>query len=130
MHAMQGVRLEGKLPPESPLMVQPPADHSLGAAALCHYTWGSIFKDSSQGDLEVWKFDKRFYTSPADALKVRRSRHPPAARSRCKARVVKGGVHRCRGSRRRRPGMQTSRCKTGFRSRRRSSRFSLTWSPA
>ena len=73
--AVQGVRLEGKLPPESHLMVQPPADDALGAAALCHYTWGSIFKDTAQDGLEVWKFDKRFHTSPADALKVRPRSH-------------------------------------------------------
>jgi hydroxyproline O-arabinosyltransferase len=56
-------------------MVQPPADAELGQAALCHYTWGAIFKDTLQQDKEVWKFDKRFYTAKADALKVLRI-HP------------------------------------------------------
>lgn len=51
-------------------MVQPPADSQLGDAALCHYTWGAIFKDTLQEDKEVWKFDKRFYTAQSDALKV------------------------------------------------------------
>jgi hypothetical protein len=69
-YCIQGIKLEGKLPPESKLMVQPPADHSLGKAALCHYTWGSIFKDKNDGDREVWKFDKRFYTAQDVALKV------------------------------------------------------------
>jgi hypothetical protein len=67
---LQGVKLVSKLPPESQLMVQPPADHSLGMAALCHYTWGSIFKDKNDSNREVWKFDKRFFTSQTDALKV------------------------------------------------------------
>ena len=51
-------------------MVQPPADTSIGAAALCHYTWGSIFHDRLQNDTEVWKFDKRFFTARGLALKV------------------------------------------------------------
>ena len=25
--------------PKSALIVQPPADHSMGNAAMCHYTW-------------------------------------------------------------------------------------------
>lgn len=66
----QDVALDLKMPPASPLMVQPPADHKLGEAALCHYTWGAIFKDTLQNDTEVWKFDKRFYTAKETALKV------------------------------------------------------------
>lgn len=68
---VQKVELQLKLPPRSPLMVQPPADHSIGVAALLHYTWASIFKDTHAGGAEVWKFDKRFFTDPAHALKVR-----------------------------------------------------------
>lgn len=75
---VQKVDLQLKLPPRSPLMVQPPADHSIGAAALLHYTWGSIFKDTHANNAEVWKFDKRFYTDKAVALKVRfRNPLPP-----------------------------------------------------
>lgn len=68
---IQGVEFDLKAPPTSPLMVQPPADSALGDAAMCHYTWGAIFKDTLQEDKEVWKFDKRFYTAQSDALKVR-----------------------------------------------------------
>jgi hypothetical protein len=52
-------------------MAQPPADHVRGAAALLHYTWGSIFRDRNANDSEVWKFDKRCYTAKDVALKVR-----------------------------------------------------------
>lgn len=68
---MQGVQLELHEPPKSPLMAQPPADHRIGAGALLHYTWGSIFVDKARNNSEVWKFDKRFFTAPEVALKVR-----------------------------------------------------------
>jgi hypothetical protein len=71
---VQEVELDVQMPPSSPLMVQPPADHKLGEAAMCHYTWGSIFKDTLQNNTEVWKFDKRFYTSKEVALQVRSDR--------------------------------------------------------
>eukprot|EP00892_Ulva_mutabilis_P001996 jgi/Ulvmu1/11798/UM080_0009.1 len=78
--AKKRVDLQLKLPPRSPLMVQPPADHSIGAAALLHYTWGSIFKDTRAGGAEVWKFDKRFFTDKAVALKVPQLEEPPGWR--------------------------------------------------
>lgn len=58
--ALQKVKIDLRLPPENKLMVQPPADKGLGAAALMHYTWGSVITDKK--DKEVWKFDKREYT--------------------------------------------------------------------
>jgi hypothetical protein len=67
---LQGVKLDLTPPPNNPLMAQPPADHVIGSASLLHYTWGAIFKDTKQNDAEVWKFDKRFHTARADALKV------------------------------------------------------------
>lgn len=73
---VQGVEFELQLPPKSPLMAQPPADHRMGAAALLHYTWGSIFKDKNQNNTEVWKFDKRFFTGQDVALKVCSRRQP------------------------------------------------------
>eukprot|EP00967_Tisochrysis_lutea_P073469 scaffold98367_cov21-Tisochrysis_lutea.AAC.3 len=67
--------------PHTPLISQPPHDHHAYNASMYHYTWcacvfawarfrveeGSIYKE---GGKEVWKFDKRFYTAPVDALKV------------------------------------------------------------
>ena len=40
--------------------MQPPADTSLGGAAMFHYTWGTVFKDSF--GRKIWEFDKRTYT--------------------------------------------------------------------
>ncbi len=64
---LANVSLVHRLPPDSRLMAQPPADHRLGAAAIYHYTWGSIFKEDGK---EVWRFDKRDYTKAEEALKV------------------------------------------------------------
>lgn len=61
-------------PPTTPLISQPPHDHNLNNATMYHYTWGSIFKE---GDQEIWKFDKRFYTDAKDALKVPKLPLPP-----------------------------------------------------
>lgn len=39
----------------------------------CRVRWmcrGSIYKDPMNNMTEIWKFDKRFYTDPKDALKV------------------------------------------------------------
>ena len=58
--ALKVVRLELKAPPDNILFIQPPADKTLGAAAMMHYTWGSIIKNNK--DKEVWRFDKREYT--------------------------------------------------------------------
>ena len=42
------------------LHVQPPSDNALGGAAMFHYTWGTVFKDSF--GKKIWEFDKRTYT--------------------------------------------------------------------
>mmetsp|Transcript_8488 Transcript_8488/g.22730 ORF Transcript_8488/g.22730 Transcript_8488/m.22730 type:complete len:389 (+) Transcript_8488:325-1491(+) len=60
--------------PHTPLISQPPHDHHAYNASMYHYTWGSIYKE---GGKEVWKFDKRFYTAPVDALKVPKLELPP-----------------------------------------------------
>lgn len=54
--------------PECPLIAQPPADKSLGAAAMFHYTWGTQFKDSF--GRKIWEFDKRTYTAEEIQRKV------------------------------------------------------------
>lgn len=62
-------------PTVSRLMVQPPADHRLGEASICHYTWGAIYNDTKG---EVWRWEKRDYTAPEHALKVPHLKMPPA----------------------------------------------------
>jgi hypothetical protein len=52
------VRHHVPLVPFNPLMVQPPADVTLGEAALLHYTWGPIV---SKDGVVLWSFDKRSY---------------------------------------------------------------------
>ena len=58
--ALENVKVELQMPPQSPLMIQPPADHTVGDAAMMHYTWGSIINDKN--GKELWRFDKREYT--------------------------------------------------------------------
>ena len=58
---MQGIKLELKRPPDSPLIAQPPADHVQGHAAMLHYTWGTLIEKDKE---KVWIFDKRDYTAP------------------------------------------------------------------
>ena len=45
--------------PLNKLMVQPPADVSLGDGCLMHYTWSPILSDTN--GKELWKFDKRSF---------------------------------------------------------------------
>uniref|UniRef100_A0A7S0X0W7 Hydroxyproline O-arabinosyltransferase-like domain-containing protein n=1 Tax=Chlamydomonas leiostraca TaxID=1034604 RepID=A0A7S0X0W7_9CHLO len=58
----------------SRLIVQPPHEDHLGAASMCHYTWGAIYNDTKG---EVWRWEKRDYTSPENALKVPHLKMPP-----------------------------------------------------
>ena len=69
-HALQGIRLQLALPPESLLIAQPPHDAQQGAAAMLHYTWGSVFTLPAN-KTEVWKFDKRVYTDASIQFNVR-----------------------------------------------------------
>lgn len=64
---LNNITLVTQEPPSSCLISQPPADHSPGAAAIYHYTWGTVIKKGGQ---EVWHFDKRDYTAADLALKV------------------------------------------------------------
>lgn len=66
---MQGIDVELLEPPANPLMSQPPHDTLLGDGALCHYTWATILEEK-ENKTEVWRFEKREYTSANDALKV------------------------------------------------------------
>jgi len=61
--ALQGIKVDLAKPPLNPLITQPPADATLGQAAMFHYTWGSVFQNA-QGE-KVWEFDKRVYTDPS-----------------------------------------------------------------
>ena len=74
---LQKIKLRVDSPPRSPLIAEPPRDNALGAAALMHYTWGNIFKDTLADKEEVWSFDKRFHLSEADALSVPSSHCTP-----------------------------------------------------
>ena len=58
--ALQGIHLNLAQPPLNRLITQPPADANLGQAAMLHYTWGSVFQNSSGG--KIWEFDKRAFT--------------------------------------------------------------------
>jgi hypothetical protein len=102
--ARAGVRLDAKAPPDSPLCLQPPHDAIALAAgvaaeggaggeggqeaeekkeephpqpALFHYTWGAIFHEGSKEGKEAWRFDKRDYTSAADAERPPALTPPP-----------------------------------------------------
>ena len=57
--ALQKLRVRLDAPPKSTLIAQPPADATLGAAPIAHYTWGAIITDAK--DAPVWKFEKREY---------------------------------------------------------------------
>lgn len=58
--ALQDIHLDLAQPPLNRLITQPPADANLGQASMFHYTWGSVFHNSS-GD-KIWEFDKRAFT--------------------------------------------------------------------
>ncbi|KAK9816540.1 hypothetical protein WJX72_001729 [[Myrmecia] bisecta] len=73
--ALQNVKLEMLLPPKNPLIVQPPADHSIGSAAMFHYTWGAIFQTST--GTKIWEFDKRTYTDVSIQTKTPHVPVPP-----------------------------------------------------
>jgi len=61
--ATLGITHHIPLVPYNPLMVQPPADVTLGQAAILHYTWGpivSLWNGTVNGKV-LWQFDKRTY---------------------------------------------------------------------
>jgi hypothetical protein len=61
-------KLKFELPPVpfQKLMIQPPADITIGQASVIHYTWGAIISDKTGA--EVWKFDKREYVGTWNSL--------------------------------------------------------------
>lgn len=67
--ALQKVKIDIRRVPENPLIVQPPADHELGNAAMYHYTWGATFL--TLNDTKVFEFDKRVYVDQKDVHEVR-----------------------------------------------------------
>lgn len=69
-------KLKFELPPVpfQKLMIQPPADITIGQASVMHYTWGAIISDKTGA--EVWQFDKRQYRGTWDSL-VRIPALPP-----------------------------------------------------
>lgn len=56
--AKSGIRHHVPLVPFNPIMVQIPADSTLGDAAIIHYTWGPRIRINGT---ELWTFDKREY---------------------------------------------------------------------
>ena len=63
--AHSGVRHSVALVPFNPLIVQPPADVTLGDAIMLHYTWSPIV---SRNGSVVWRWDKRAYSGSAASL--------------------------------------------------------------
>lgn len=76
MYAWDIALLENKIkiitqqPADTVLISQPPHDLSMGHASMCHYTWGSTYKDQKTNK-EIWKWDKRLYNSKLFGLQVR-----------------------------------------------------------
>lgn len=66
--ALQDIKVDLAKPPSNKLIAQPPADASLGQAAMFHYTWGTVFQNSSGA--KVWEFDKRKYTDASIVTQV------------------------------------------------------------
>lgn len=64
-------------PPNSPLIVQPPADHKWGNAAMAHYTWGAIYHKAKNFSEVVFTWEKRDFTAAEVALKVPKLKLPP-----------------------------------------------------
>ncbi|EFJ51470.1 hypothetical protein VOLCADRAFT_103500 [Volvox carteri f. nagariensis] len=72
--ALHNVSMVTETPPHSRLIAQPPHDLVLGDAAMCHYTWGTLYFENKK---EIWKWEKRDYTSREVALKVPLLTMPP-----------------------------------------------------
>ena len=66
--ALQEIKVDLAKPPSNKLIAQPPADARIGQAAMFHYTWGTVFQNSSGA--KVWEFDKRTYTDASIVTQV------------------------------------------------------------
>ncbi|KAG2496629.1 hypothetical protein HYH03_005450 [Edaphochlamys debaryana] len=76
--ALRNVTLVTESPPKSRLIAQPPHDLVMGEAAMCHYTWGALYYDDPPTKKhEIWRWEKRDYTSREVALKVPMLPMPP-----------------------------------------------------
>lgn len=74
--AKNGLDVDLTPPGSNELISQLPIDQGLGKAHAFHYTQCTIYK-TIEGDKDVWKYDKRFYTAPEVALKVPLIEEPP-----------------------------------------------------
>ena len=74
--AKNGVDVDLSPPGSSKLIAQLPMERGLGQAHAFHYTQCTIYKTVA-GDEDVWKYDKRFYTTQDVALKVPLIEEPP-----------------------------------------------------
>ncbi|GLC55430.1 hypothetical protein PLESTB_000986400 [Pleodorina starrii] len=72
--ALHNVTLVTETPPHSRLIAQPPHDLIIGDAAMFHYTWGTLYYENKK---EIFKWEKRDYTSREQALKVPMLTMPP-----------------------------------------------------
>ncbi|PNH02423.1 hypothetical protein TSOC_011595 [Tetrabaena socialis] len=72
--ALRNVTLVTESPPHSRLIAQPPHDLQLGDAAMLHYTWGTLYFENKK---EIWRWEKRDYTSREQMLKLPMLRMPP-----------------------------------------------------
>lgn len=66
--ALQNIHMSLPAVPESPFIVEPPADEMLGDAAMYHYTFGSVFLDNNQSI--IFDFDKRAFVDAKHMYKV------------------------------------------------------------
>lgn len=74
--AKNGLDVDLTPPGSNQLISQLPIDKGLEHAHAFHYTQCTIYK-SIAGDEDVWKYDKRFYTSAEVALNVPLIEEPP-----------------------------------------------------
>jgi hypothetical protein len=76
-------------PGSNRLISQLPIDRGLQNAHAFHYTQCTIYK-TLVGDNDVWKYDKRFYTSAEVALKVPLIEEPPEVYEAGKWKFIEG----------------------------------------
>ncbi|KAG2438731.1 hypothetical protein HXX76_005276 [Chlamydomonas incerta] len=72
--ALRNVSLTTESPPHSHLIAQPPHDLVIGDAAMLHYTWGTLYFEDKK---EIWRWEKRDYTTREVALKIPLLKEPP-----------------------------------------------------
>lgn len=75
--AINGIKPDLAPPGDSLFIAQMPVDVRLGRAHAFHYTLCTIYK-TVEGDKDVWAFDKRFHSDPAEVAAMRPHPEPPA----------------------------------------------------